>query len=101
MDDSPNVPNHDFPIPGYLIVPSGLLDKQFGTPSLLEDEDVDSMMRTAANDICEVTMQIVAPLLSAARPRCDTGIFRSIVTKKRREVVHVRILRILRIWHNI
>ena len=59
MDDSPNVPDHDFPIPGYLIIPSGymrLLNKQFGTSSLLEDEDVSEFHDAAANDICAVTM---------------------------------------------
>lgn len=53
-EGSPNVPDHDFPIPGYLIIPSGymrLLNKQVCASSMLEGEDVSEYEDAGANDI--------------------------------------------------
>ena len=62
IEDSPNVPDHDFPIPGYLIIPSGyyrLMNEQF-TSTVLEGED----MSEYRDDVCEVTKETTAPLFS-------------------------------------
>lgn len=51
-EDSPNVPDHDFPIPGYRIIPSGymrLLNKQSCTSSMLEGVDVSEYQDVGAN----------------------------------------------------
>ena len=63
IEDSPNVPDHDFPIPGYLIIPSGymrLMNEQF-TSTLLEGEDMSEFRDVGINDVCEVTRETTAP----------------------------------------
>ena len=66
IEDSPNVPDHDFPIPGYLIIPSGymrLMNEQ-STSTVLEGEDMSEYRDVGINDVCEVTRETTAPLFS-------------------------------------
>ena len=56
VDDSPNVPDHDFPVPGYLLIPSGymrLLKNASDSECIEESRDLESYAEPAANDICE------------------------------------------------
>ena len=58
-DDVPNVPNHDFPIPGYLLIPSGYMRLLHHTvvpaPPCIEsgsEDDLAEYHEPTLNDIC-------------------------------------------------
>ena len=68
-EDAPNVPDHDFPIPGYDIIPSGymrLVSKPLPgqDSSKLEGEYMDEYRDEGLNDVCTVTMDTTAHLLA-------------------------------------
>ena len=49
-DDVPNLPDHDFPVPGYLLIPSSYMRLM---PKKNEDDVTESDSETALNDLCE------------------------------------------------
>ena len=76
VDDAPNIPDHDFPIPGYLIIPSRytrmrLLSKANETPTPI-GEDMNMFRDEGLNDNCEVsvntTAQFMAPQVTDPQP---------------------------------
>ena len=74
VDDAPNVPDHDFPIPGCLIIPSGymrLLSKANETPTPI-GEDMSIFRDEGLNDNCEVSVktsaQFMAPQVTDPQP---------------------------------
>ena len=61
VDDVPNVPDHDFPVPGYLLIPSGymrLVKKPSPTANAmyLEGEDMTEYRDDGLNDTCTMSL---------------------------------------------
>lgn len=57
VDDAPNVPDHDFPVPGYLLIPSGYMrlvkkPSPTGNAVYLEGEDMTGYRDDGLNDAC-------------------------------------------------
>lgn len=66
VDDAPNVLDHDFPIPGYLIIPSGymrLLSKAKEMPTST-GEDMSMFRDEGLNDNCEVSVNTAAKFMA-------------------------------------
>ena len=74
-EDAPNVPDHDFPIPGYHIIPSGYM-RLTSKPlpgqdsSILEGEYMNEYRDEGINDVCTITMDTTAHLLAKVITEC-------------------------------
>ena len=73
-DDAPNVPDHDFPIPGYLIIPSGYMRLRSNAfVANAEGEDLTIFRDEGLNDGCSVSVDTTAHFLagSTSIPTCS------------------------------
>ena len=71
-DDSPNIPDHDFPVPGYLIIPSGymrLISNSSQDSSIVDEEDMIQYRDHKLNDVCEVSLDTSAQVLATPNER--------------------------------
>ena len=72
-DESPNVPDHDFPVPGYLIIPSGymrLINRSSLDSSIIDGEDMTQYRDHGLNDVCQVSLDTSAQVLANPMERC-------------------------------
>ena len=71
VEDAPNVPDHDFPIPGYLLIPSGYMrlekkPSQNGHTMVLEGEDMTEYRDEGLNDTCSMSISTAAQYMTGS-----------------------------------
>ena len=75
-DDAPNYADHEFPVPGYLIIPSGymrLVPKEHSLSTcMLEGEDMNEFWEEGINDTCKITSENSVLFLSKPCPTQET-----------------------------
>ena len=72
-DEFSNVPDHDFPVPGYLKIPSGymrLINRSSLDSSIVDGEDMTQYRDHGLNDVCEVSLDTSTQMLANPMERC-------------------------------
>ena len=69
VEDAPNMPDHDFPVPGYLLIPSGYMKKpsQGGQIMFLEGEDMTEYRDEWLNDTCSMSISTAQYMAGSSR----------------------------------
>ena len=79
-EDAPNVPDHDFPVPGYLLIPSGymhLLQKDNVSVSSENDPEAVEYQEPALNDESVLSIELQS---DAPQTTCESGIATVVLT---------------------
>ena len=84
-EDAPNVPDHDFPVPGYLLIPSGymrLLHKDGVSVSGENDPEAVEYQEPALNDSCGSDELLPSVEMQSGAPQstCESGITTVVLT---------------------
>ena len=82
-EDAPNVPDHDFPVPRYLLIPSGymrLLQKDGVSVSGENDPEAVEYQEPALNDSCGSDELLLLKCSDALQSTCESGITTVVLT---------------------